>query len=128
MDAVTVAETVALIAATGGIQGLAEDTAQGVVTQLRDRIRRVFGDDRQSLDFLARACDVPDKGRVDELARAIAWHARRDEVFAGELAWLAREYGVPGDVAQHVRAGRDAYTAGRDLTVQQRPGEPVAPW
>lgn len=121
MDVAAVSEAVALMAATGAVSGLGEQAALSVVERIRARVRAVFGSDARSVDALERAVDEPSaEGRVGELAAALAWYARRDEEFAGELAGWAREYGEPGTVVQNVRAGRDAYTAGRDMTVHQR--------
>jgi hypothetical protein len=121
VDVVAVSEAVALMAATGAVSGLGESGALGVVARIRDRVRGVFGSDARSADALERAVADPCEGRVQELASALAWYARRDEEFAGELAGWAREYAPAGSVVQNVRAGRDAYTAGRDMTVTQRP-------
>jgi len=59
-----------------------------------------------------------------ELAAALAWYARRDQTFAHQLAAWAAQVGTSG-VTQQVRAGRDAYIAGRDQTVTnyRHPGE-----
>jgi hypothetical protein len=122
VDVVTVSEAVALMAATGAVSGLGQSAALGVVARIRERVRAVFGGDARSTDALERAVEDPaDEGRVRELAAALAWHSQRDEEFAGELAEWAREYAPAGSVTQNVRAGRDAYTAGRDVTVHQRP-------
>jgi hypothetical protein len=121
VDVVAVSEAVALIAATGGVSGLGESAALGVVARIRDRVRRVFGSDTRSADALERAVENPSEGQVRELASALAWYARNDEDFASELAGWAQEYGPSGTVVQNVRANRDAYTAGRDMTVNQWP-------
>lgn len=117
-----VVEAVALIAATGAVSGLGESAALGVVSRIRERLRAVFQGDARSTDALERAVAVPsDEGRVRELVAALSWYAERDQVLAGELAGWAGEYGPAGSVTQNVEAGRDAYTAGRDMTVNQRP-------
>jgi hypothetical protein len=61
---------------------------------------------------------------VAELASALAWYGRRDQAFAELLAAWAAQAG-PGGVTQQIRAGRDAYAAGRDQTVvnYRRSGE-----
>jgi hypothetical protein len=120
VDVVAVSEAVALMAATGAVSGLSESAALGVVARIRDRVRGVFASDARSVDALEQAVAHPSEGRVAELAAALAWSADRDEEFAGELAGWAREYASAGSVVQNVRAGRDAYTAGRDMTVNQR--------
>lgn len=84
---------------------------------------RVFGSDARSVDALERArSDEP--GSVDDLASALAWYAQRDQAFVEQLAtWAAQA--EAGGVTQHIRAGRDAYVAGRDQTVSnyRHPGE-----
>jgi len=123
MDVGAVSEAVALMAATGVVSGVAEHAALGVVARLRERLREVFGGDARSVDALERALEAPqDAGQVRELASALAWYAERDEVFASELEGWATEYTPQGSLVQNIRAGRDSYTAGRDMTVQ-RPAE-----
>jgi hypothetical protein len=122
MDVGAVAAAVALMAGTGAVQGIGEQTALAVVARIRARIRAVFGRDERSVDALERAVECPqDQDRVGELAAALAWYAQRDEGFAEELREWAATYAPSGPVNQQVHAGRDAYTAGRDMTVQQRP-------
>ena len=123
MDVVEVSETVAGLLAAGGVKELGEAAGGGLVTGIIDRVRKVFGSDARSVDALERAHrDEP--GAVAELASALAWYARRDQVFAQELAvWAAQAGG--GTVTQQIHAGRDAYVAGRDQTVvnYRRPDE-----
>ncbi len=119
VDVAAVSEAVALMAATGAVSGLAESTALGVVAGIRERVRRVFGADARSIDALERA--VEDPAEVGDLVAALVWYARHDEGFAAELAEWARKYTPPASVVQNVWAARDAYAAGRDMTVHQRP-------
>jgi hypothetical protein len=121
VDVAAVSEAVALMAATGAVSGVSESAALGVVARIRERVRHVFGSDARSADALERAVGDPSEERLQELASALAWYAGRDEEFAGELARWVREYAPARTVVQNVRAGRDAYTAGRDMTVNQRP-------
>ncbi|MEV5749766.1 hypothetical protein AB0L00_18255 [Actinoallomurus sp. NPDC052308] len=125
MDLVEISEAVALMAATGGIQGLAEDAARDIVTRVRARVRSVFHGDARSLDALEQACATPDAPRVRAFAEALTWYGERDEEFAGELAGWARAYQAAGTAIQNVHAGRDAYVAGRDLRIE-RSTEPPA--
>jgi hypothetical protein len=120
-----VSQAVALMAATGAIAGLGESAARGVVARVRDRVRAVFGGDARSVDALERAVRDPDDAdRIGELAAALAWYGQRDEQFAGELAEWAQRYAPAGSVTQNVRAGRDAYVAGRDMTINRpRPAD-----
>jgi hypothetical protein len=75
------------------------------------------------VDALERA-QHDEPGAAADLASALAWYAQRDQAFAEELAAWATQAGTSG-VTQHIRAGRDAYAAGRDQTVvnYRRPGE-----
>jgi hypothetical protein len=121
MDVGAIAATVALMAGTGAVQGIGEQAALTLVAKIRTRIRAVFGRDERSVDALERAVECPqDQDRVGELAAALAWYAQRDEGFAKELREWAGTYAPSGPVIQQIHAGRDAYTAGRDMTVQQR--------
>jgi hypothetical protein len=90
-----------------------------VVQRIRERVCVVFGRDARSADALERAVQDPEDGsRVQELAAALEWYARRDQGFAAELASWVLQYGSPGgSAAQRVRAGRDAYVAGRDIGI-----------
>jgi hypothetical protein len=63
--------------------------------------------------------DPSDEERVRELASALSGYAYQDEQFASELADWARRYAPVDSVTQNVRAGMDAYFAGRDVAVQQ---------
>ncbi|MBO2448935.1 hypothetical protein J4573_17665 [Actinomadura barringtoniae] len=122
VDVTAMSEAVALMAATGAVSGLSESAALGVVERMRQRVRAVFGSDTRSVDVLEQAVREPsDEGRMRELTAALAWYAQRDEEFASDLAGWADEYMPAGSVVQNVRAGRDAYAAGRDMTVNQRP-------
>jgi hypothetical protein len=122
VDLVAVSEAVALMAATGAVSGVSESAALGVVAQIRERVRRVFDGDARAVDALARVMQQPDdRGRVLELAAALTWYGERDGGFAAQLTEWASTYAPAGSVTQNVRTGRDAYTAGRDLTVNLRP-------
>ena len=125
VDVVVVSEAVALMAATGAISGLSESATLEVVARIRDRMRQVFGSDARSVDALERAVENPSEGQVQEVASALAWYAQRNDAFAGELSGWVKEYAPSGSVLQNVRAGRDTYTAGRDMTVNQRPDTAV---
>jgi hypothetical protein len=123
VDVAVVSEAVAGLLAAGGVKELGESAGGGLATGIAERVRKVFGSDARSVDALDRAQqDQP--GAAAELASALAWYARRDQVFADELATWAAE-AETGGVTQRVRAGRDVYAAGRDQTVinYQHPGE-----
>lgn len=110
------------MAATGAVSGMGQHTALEVVERIRERVREVFGRDERSTESLEHAIEEPgDEARVRALAEALAWYAQRNEGFAEELDQWARDYEPSATVSQNVRAGRDAYTAGRDMTINQRP-------
>ncbi|MEV4836058.1 hypothetical protein AB0K05_16155 [Nonomuraea sp. NPDC049486] len=128
MDVAAMASAVALVAGTGAVQGLGESAALSLVAKIRERIRIVFGGDPRSADALERAVATPeDESALHELAEALRWYAERDRAFADEMAEWARQTASSGKFVQNVRAGRDAYTAGRDMTVQQRPDAKPSP-
>jgi hypothetical protein len=123
VDIAVVSEAVAGLLAAGGVKELGEAAGGGLVAGVIERVKKVFGSDARSVDALERTCQgEPDA--VGELASALAWYARRDQAFAEELAAWATQAGT-GGVTQQIRAGRDAYAAGRDQTVinYRRPGE-----
>jgi hypothetical protein len=124
VDLVAVSETVARLLAAGGTKELGEAAGSGLVAGVIERVRKVFGSDARSVDALEQAQRDGSAVAVAELASALAWYARRDQAFAGELAAWAARAGA-GGVTQRIRAGRDAYVAGGDQTVinYRRPGD-----
>ncbi|MFJ2397366.1 hypothetical protein ACIOTI_32030 [Streptomyces sp. NPDC087843] len=119
MDVATISYSVALMAATGAVSGLGEDTALRVVQRIRDRIRTIFGSDTRSLDSLDGALANPtDESQILRLVSALAWYAERNDDFRSDLLDWTKRHAPSGSVTQFVRSGRDAYTAGRDMTVQ----------
>lgn len=123
MDVAVVSEAVAGLLAAGGVKELGEAAGGGLAAGIMTRVRKVFGSDARSAEALDRVQHDNSADAVRELASALAWYARRDEAFADELAtWAAK---APGGVTQNVHAGRDAYTAAGDQTVNnyRTPGE-----
>jgi len=123
MDVAVVSEAVAGLLAAGGVKELGETAGGSLVAGIVERVKKVFGSDRRSVDALERA-QRDEPGALAELTSALAWYARQNQAFAEELAAWAAQAGS-GGVTQHVRAGRDAYAAGRDQTVinDRHPGE-----
>lgn len=109
-------EAVAELVATGAVQGLSGQAAIDTVAAVVRRIREVFGHDRRSVDTLEQVTAQPtDSAHIAQLAEALHWYAERDAAFAEQLErWAAL---ATNPLTQHVRAGRDAYTAGRDQTI-----------
>jgi hypothetical protein len=124
VDVVAASEAVAGLLAAGGVKELGEAAGGGLVAGIIGRVRAVFGSDARSAEALEQVRRDGTAAAVAELASALAWYARRDQAFAGELAGWAAQAGR-GGVSQQVHAGRDAYAAGRDQTVvnYRRPGE-----
>lgn len=124
VDVTVASEAVAGLLAAGGVKELGEAAGGGLVAGIVARVRAVFGSDARSADALEQAQRDGTVAALAELASALAWYARRDQAFAEELAGWAARAGA-GAVTQQVRAGRDAYTAGRDQTVisYRRPTE-----
>ena len=123
VDVAVVSEAVAGLLAAGGVKELGEAAGGGLVAGIIERVRKVFGSDARSVDALERA-QRDEPGAVAELASALSWYARQNQGFAEELATWAAQAGA-GEVTQDIRAGRDAYAAGRDQTVinYRRPSE-----
>jgi hypothetical protein len=123
VDIAMASETVAGLLAAGGVKELGEAAGGGLVKGIVDRVRKVFGSDARSVDALEQA-QRGEPGAEADLASALVWYAREDRVFADELAAWAAQAGS-GPVIQQIRAGRDAYVAGRDQTVRnyRQPGE-----
>ncbi|WP_433375990.1 hypothetical protein [Streptosporangium sp. CA-115845] len=122
MDIAAVSSAVALMAAGGAVTTMGEQVALELIERIRARVRSIFGSDERSAETLDQAIEEPgDEGRIRSLAEALSWYARRDEEFAGELAGWARDHPAPASLVQNMHAGRDAYAAGRDMTVNQRP-------
>ncbi|WP_326637617.1 hypothetical protein OG884_27535 [Streptosporangium sp. NBC_01755] len=122
MDIAAVSSAVALMVAGGAATTMGEQVALDLVERIRERIRAIFGSDERSAETLNQAIEEPgDENRIRSLAEALSWYARRDEEFAGELEGWARDHPASTSLVQNVHAGRDAYAAGRDMTVNQRP-------
>lgn len=120
MDVAGISEAVALIAATGAVQGLGEDGARSLVERIRARITAAFTGDNRSTAALTDAVEDPeDPIRLARLADALVWYAEQDPEFESELADWARRHAPTQAVNQRIEAGRDAYTAGRDMTIDR---------
>jgi hypothetical protein len=124
MDISMVSEAVAGLLAVGGVKELGEAAGGSLAAGIIERVKKVFGSDARSTDALERTRQG-EPGAVAELEAALAWYAHRDQAFAQELAAWSAQAGSVGGVTQQVRAGRDAYVAGRDQTItnDRHPGE-----
>jgi len=113
LDAV---DAVVGLVASGAVQGLSGQAAIEAISEIRARIRKVFGHDHRAVEALEKVSEQPsDPAVLAELAAALRWHAERNQGFTAELERWA---GLSGQrVVQNVRAERDAYTAARDQTI-----------
>ncbi|MEU7581299.1 hypothetical protein AB0B50_27270 [Streptomyces sp. NPDC041068] len=116
MDIAARSELVAELTA----RAAAPDT-RTVVRQMRERIRVVFHGDARSTHVLDSAIAHPGSEQLRELTAALAWYARRDAAFADELSVWAALLPTGPPATQTIRAGRDAYVAGRDQTIRMGP-------
>ncbi len=67
-----------------------------------------------------------DSDVVAQFRLAIRRALEADSVLAEEVAAIVAEVAPGASVSQHVVAGRDAYTAGRDMTITRRPTKQLA--
>ena len=116
MDLETAAEVVAGLLASGAVKRLGEDAGGGLAAGVIERVRKVFGSDARALSALKRASADGSSSAANELASALAWYARQDEMFGRELGRWAAKSG-PASVSQSVQGARDVYAAGRDQVV-----------
>ena len=117
----------AAVGAYGGavLAKVRDDAADATVGVGRRLLQRVFGrrtDNEPLPEPLAELVSYPDDADVLAALRvAIRRHLEADAAMLADVRSLLAS--APGTtVTQHIRAGRDAYVAGRDLTVN-RPAE-----
>jgi hypothetical protein len=118
----------AAMAAYGGavLAKVRDDTADATVSMGRRLIQKVFGHHGEHVPLPTPLADLAaDPADQDALAAArlmIRKALAADPVLADEIRHMLAA--APA-VTQHVHAGRDAYTAGRDQTIvnNRRPGE-----
>ena len=117
----------AAVGAYGGavLAKVRDDAADATVGVGRRLLQRVFGqrnEDQPLPEPLAELVSCPDDADVLAALRvAIRRHLEADAAMLADVRALLAS--APGTtVTQHIRAGRDAYVAGRDLTVN-RPAE-----
>jgi hypothetical protein len=121
MDLILAATAVAKLVAASAARKAGEDAGSGLVAAIVSRVRSVFGGDARSVDALEQAQSGSPAAERD-LASALSWYAERDQAFATELVrWAASAGSRSAGVTQNVHAGRDAYTAAGDLTINRRP-------
>jgi hypothetical protein len=121
----------AAIAAYGGavLAKVRDDAADATVGVGRRLLQRIFGHQAEAeplpQPLAALAADLGDADALGMLRWTIRQALEADAMMLTEVrSILASAPGVT--VRQHVRAGRDAYVAGRDMTIS-RPAEERKP-
>ena len=125
------AEAVPIATAAIGVYGRAvlakawDDVADVTIGAGLRLLQRVFGrqqDGEPLPDVVADVVAHPDDSDVVAQFRLAFRRAlEADPALAGAVAAIVAEATPSSSVSQHVVAGRDAYTAGRDMTVNRRP-------
>lgn len=86
-------------------------------------LRRVFGHKQGEalLGVIADAvADPSDDDVVAQLRLAVRRALESNPVLVKDVAAIVAEASPDMSISQHVTAGRDAYTAGRDMTITRR--------
>ena len=116
----------AAVGAYGGavLAKVRDDAADATVGVGRRLLQRVFGRRKEDEPLpvpLAELVSYPDDADVLAALRvAIRRQLEADAAMLADVRSLLAS--APGTtVTQHIRAGRDAYVAGRDMTVNRRP-------
>jgi hypothetical protein len=116
----------AAVGAYGGavLAKVRDDAADATVGVGRRLLQRVFGrraENEPLPEQLAELVSCPDDADVLAALRvAIRRQLEADTAMLADVRALLAS--APGTtVTQHIRAGRDAYVAGRDMTVNRRP-------
>jgi hypothetical protein len=125
------AEAAPVAAAAIGMYGQAvltkawDDVADVTIKAGLRLLQRVFGHREEGAALPTVVADVvahPDDGDVVAQFRlALRRALETDPALAQEVAAIVREAVPDSSVRQHVVAGRDAYVAGRDMTITRRP-------
>ena len=112
-----VSETVAGLLAAGGPTERGENATNSPAAGNAERVKEVFGSDPRSADALVRTRQgEPDA--VGELASALAWYARHNQAFAGELVTWAAQAGSTGGVSEQDRPDKNTNPAGaREMSI-----------
>jgi hypothetical protein len=118
----------AAAAAYGGavLARVRDDAADATVGLGRRLLQRIFGTNGEAEPLPGPLGDLAANPQDDDALAAVRLAVRKalaaDPVLEADIRSMLA--GAPG-VTQQVRAGRDAYTAGRDQTVvnYRRPGE-----
>jgi hypothetical protein len=125
------AEAVPIATAAIGMYGKAvlakawDDVADVTIKAGLRLLQRVFGSKKEGDALPAVLADVVDHPGDSDVVAQFRLTIRRaleaDPALAKEIAAIVAGASVGTSVSQHVVAGRDAYVAGRDMTVTRRP-------
>ncbi len=126
------AEAVPIATAAVGVYGKAvlakavDDAADGTVKAGLRLLQRVFGRNKDSDALPTVVADLvaypDDSDVVAQFRLAVRRALEKDPSLAAEVAAIVAEAGPGRQVNQRVVAGRDAYVAGRDMTITRQPG------
>jgi hypothetical protein len=124
------AEAVPIAMAAVGVYGKAvlakayDDVADVTIKAGLRLLQRVFGRRRDVEPLPYVVADVvahpDDDDVVAQFRLAIRRALEADPMLAKDVAAIVGEAGRASLISQHVVAGRDAYTAGRDLTITRQ--------
>jgi hypothetical protein len=102
-----------------------DDVADATIKSGVRLLQRIFGrrpDGGALPEVVAEVVENPgDADMVVQLRLAIRRALKEDPELAKEVAAIVAEAAPRTTVTQQVVAGRDAYTAGRDMTITRRP-------
>lgn len=125
------AEAVPIATAAIGMYGKAvlakawDDAADVTIKAGLRLLQRIFGyrkEDEALPDVVADVVAHPDdEDVVAQFRLTIRRVLEADPDLANEVAAIVAEASPGTSVSQHVVAGRDAYTAGRDMTITRQP-------
>ena len=125
------AEAVPMATAAVGLYGKAvlakawDDVADATIKAGVRVLQRIFGVKKEGDALPAALADVAahpdDSDVVAQFRLAVRRALEADAALAKEVAAIMAEAAPAGSVSQRVTAARDAYTAGRDMTITRRP-------
>jgi hypothetical protein len=102
-----------------------DDVADVTIKSGLRLVQRIFGRRPEGEALPVVVAEVVDNPGDDDMAAQLRVAIRRalkeDPELAKDVAAIVAEAAPGAIVTQHVVAGRDAYTAGRDMTINRRP-------
>ena len=102
-----------------------DDSADATVGLGRRLLQRIFGRAKEGEalpEVLAEVVENPgDEDCLTSLQGVIVSALKKDSQLLAEVREILAEAGSTVKITQNVRAGRNAYTAGRDMNINRRP-------